>query len=96
MLLTIRRFILRYFGPDRPKGTPTRADVVRWIRRGTVEGVQLKGRLIDGKYYVRVCDADAFFDNLRVARQEDRFSEKMRRRAHEETLRQLRELGMHV
>lgn len=91
VMMTIRRFILRYFGPDRPKGTPTRGDVVRWMRRGTVEGVFLRGRQIDGKYYVRVADADSFFEELRVARMEDKFAKRLEESHNEKTLRYLYE-----
>lgn len=91
VMMTIRRFILRYFGPDRPKGTPTRGDVVRWMRRGTVEGVFLRGRQIDGKYYIRTADADSFFEELRVARLEDKFSKHLNESHQEKTLRYLYE-----
>lgn len=97
-MMTIPVFLRRFFGPA-SSSRPQKRDVERWIRRGDAEGVFLRARYIDGKYYIRLADAQTFLESSRVApiQRKDKHGNKYGFcDTQEETMRKLRELGVKI
>lgn len=93
-MMTIPVFLRRFFGPA-SSSRPQKRDVERWIRQGDAEGVILRARFIDGKFYIRLADAQSFLESSRVVptpkKSKNHFCD-----SQEETFRQLRKLGVRI